>query len=227
MLANYQAVAAAFAQTGLMLRGGFAPAASEPTASARCIVLVGNAGAGLWPAFQAARRDEPDPLDAWTRRVAGPIAARFGAAAVYPNDRPYHPFQAWARLAEPVHSSPLGILIHPEFGLWHAYRAALLFASVLEGLPERKQAAAPCDTCTDKPCLSACPVKAFNGRSYDVAACAGHLRSGAKPDCADQGCRARDACPVAPDKRYPPEQVRFHMQAFVKSRGGPWPKPRP
>ena len=33
--------------------------------------------------------------------------------------------------AEAVAPSPLGILIHPDYGLWHAYRGALAFAERL------------------------------------------------------------------------------------------------
>jgi len=215
MSASYQQVVDAFAGTGLAVRGGF----EMREGGARSLVLIGNFGTEMWPAFSAARLSEPDPLDAWTRRVTDPLAARFSARAVYPNDRPYHPFQQWALRAESVHPSPLGILIHPQHGLWHAYRAALLFPFVVGGLPARREAASPCDSCAAKPCLSACPVGAFDGSSYNVAACAGHLRGGGDPDCASLGCRARNACPVAPDKRYPPELIAFHMAAFVKSRG--------
>ena len=219
--ADYRDVAAGFAGTGLMLRGGFALEAGDPPTEARSIVLIGNAGSELWPAFQQGRRDEVNALDSWTRRVTDPLAARLGATAVYPNDKPYQPFQDWARRAEPVHVSPLGILIHPEFGLWHAYRAALLFPFLVERLPPRGEAGRACDTCEAKPCLSACPVSAFDGQSYALTACAGHLRSASSPDCASLGCRARAACPVGKDWRYPRPQVQFHMRAFVKSRVAP------
>ena len=66
------------------------------------------------------------------RRVAAaidPLARSVGAMALYPFDGPpYRPFQRWAMRAEPVAPSPLGLFIHPEYGLWHAYRAALVFA---------------------------------------------------------------------------------------------------
>src|SRR4030095_137820 len=42
----------------------------------------------------------------------------------------------WAMRAEAVAPSPLGILIHPDYGLWHAYRGALAFAERL-ALPPR------------------------------------------------------------------------------------------
>ena len=219
-MVHYDDIGAALSGTGLALRGGFATTHDESVGTARAIVLIGNYGPTLWPAFESGRRAEPNPLDAWTKRVIDPIATALGAAAAYPSDRPYHPFQQWAMRAEPVHASPLGILIHPDWGLWHAYRAALLFDALVEGLPARAEAASPCESCAEKPCLTACPVSAFDGVGYDVAACGAHLIAANEPKCADLGCRARDACPVAPEMRYPDEQVRFHMAAFARSRAG-------
>ena len=219
-MVRYNDIGAALSGTGLALRGGFAATPDEGAGAARAIVLIGNYGPALWPAFESGRREEPNPLDAWTKRVIDPIAAELGSTAAYPSDRPYHPFQQWAQRAEPVHASPLGILIHPEWGLWHAYRAALLFDQPVDGLPARVEAASPCASCAEKPCLTACPVSAFDGKRYDVTACGAHLIARNAPHCADLGCRARDACPVAPEMRYPQAQVRFHMAAFVRSRRG-------
>ena len=81
-------------------------------------MLVGNAGPALWRVFKRHLRDEPHPLNAWTRRVVGAAAQSLGADVVFPFDGPpYHPFQRWAAQAEPVHVSPIGPLIHAEFGL--------------------------------------------------------------------------------------------------------------
>ncbi|MEZ5775791.1 MAG: hypothetical protein R3D33_14110 [Hyphomicrobiaceae bacterium] len=138
--------------------------------------------------------------------------------ALFPSDRPYQPFQQWAMRAEPVTPSPLGLLIHPEHGLWHAYRAALAFPDLVDDLPPRGEHPSPCATCVARPCLSACPVGAFDGRGYDVAVCVGHLRSGRPPDCLAHGCHARAACPVGLTARYPHAQIRFHMAAFHRAR---------
>jgi ferredoxin-like protein FixX len=185
---------------------------------ARSVVLIGTVGGEGFDAFRRGRRDEPDPMDRWARRVIDPIAAGLGAKPAYPNDKPYPPFQRWAMRAEDVYPSPLGLLIHPEHGLWHAYRGALLFSGRVDGLPVRSGRRSPCETCEAKPCLAACPVGAFTGTSYDVAACAGHLRADAEPRCLSLGCRARAACPVGVASRYGDEQVRFHMRAFARAR---------
>jgi len=59
--------------------------------------------------------------------------------------------------AEPLHRSPLGLLIHPEWGLWHSYRGALGLRERLD-LPPHESVASPCESCRERPCLSACPV---------------------------------------------------------------------
>jgi len=210
------AIARALSRHGLILRGGFLPdAGEEGLEGAGTVLLVGNAGPAMWAAFAPHIDGVPNPLDRWTKRVVDPIAEEFGARAVFPFDAPHPPFQRWALRVETLHASPLGILIHPEYGLWHAYRAALLFAEALD-LPPRSDAASPCESCAEKPCLSACPVGAFTGSAYDVPTCAAHI---AKPeaDCLAVGCHARNACPVGEEWRYPPAETRFHMQAFARS----------
>jgi epoxyqueuosine reductase QueG len=117
-----------------------------------------------------------------------------------------------------VAPSPIGLLIHPDHGLWHAYRAALLLDEPPAGLPPRVDRPVPCATCIGRPCLSACPTDAHSDAGFDVTACEGHLRSGAAPHCMQIGCRSRDGCPVGRESRFPAEQVRFHMQAFLRSR---------
>ena len=201
---------------GLILRGGFHPGNDDAgLEGVGTVVLVGNAGSAMWEAFMPHIDDERNPLDRWTKRVIDPIAEKFGARAIYPFGPETTPFQRWALRAETVFSSPLGILIHPEYGLWHAYRGALLFSEQLD-LSARSNALSPCDSCAAKPCLSACPVGAFNGTAYDVAACASHLTS-SEQTCLSIGCIARNACPIGAEWRYPEAQVRFHMAAFSRS----------
>ena len=127
---------------------------------------------------------------------------------------PYQPFQQWAMRAEPVFPSPLGILIHPDYGLWHGYRGALLFEDRVV-LPATVGASSPCDACPGRPCLSACPVSAFDGTAYDVPVCRAHLRSGQGEACLGGSCLARRACPVGVEYVYGESHARFHMAAFL------------
>lgn len=210
-------LAAAVEPFGMHLAGGFHE--DDGGGDGGTVVMIGHAGPALWARFSAERPDGADPLDRWSRAVLAPVAARFGAALVLPNDGPpYRPFQRWAMRAAAVHPSPLGLLIHPAHGLWHALRAALVFPELHE-VPPRGDAASPCATCAEKPCLTACPVGAFNGRSYAAETCAAHVRSAAGTDCRDHGCRARRACPVGQDRAWGDDQQRFHMAAFLAGRG--------
>lgn len=211
---------------GLMTRGvvhldeGDGPDMAED-GKARTVVLVGHAGSSLWPAFTAWRAGQPDlggsdPLDHWSKAVIGPVAAKLGAVAYYPSDAPYQPFQRWAIAAEGLAASPLGILVHPQFGLWHGYRAALGFSrrDATEGKGGRL-APSPCVNCFNKPCISHCPANALRGARFDHVRCRSYLATPAGQDgCVATGCAARAACPVGSAYRYDQEQVRFHMQAL-------------
>jgi hypothetical protein len=217
----YADIVAALAATGMVARGGFVAGPDDLVppqadgAPTHTVVVIGNVGGAMWPLFRAADQAVDDPLDSWTRAVLAPIAASLGAAFVHPSDEPFHPFQRWAQRAEGIAQSPIGILIHPSHGLWHAYRGAFLFPFALEGVPPPIGDPSPCLSCADQPCLTACPVDAFTIGGYDADACRAHVRSRAAPVCIDAGCAARLACPVGTEHRYGPDQMHFHMRAFV------------
>jgi hypothetical protein len=215
----------AIERAGLVPRGAFKLEDGERTgalADTRTIVLAGMVGREGWKTFAAspeAGDGFADPLDRWSRRLIEALAHELGGRALFPfGGPPFLPFQRWAQRAEPVHSSPIGLLIHPYYGLWHAYRGAIGLPEEL-AVPESPPVPSPCESCTGRWCLKSCPVGAFSNTGYDVAACAGHLRSAAGGDCMDVGCRARRACPVGADHAYGPEQASFLMRAFLRGQG--------
>lgn len=217
-LVDIAAIERPLAELGMIARGAFHPERDDDVpGDPGTLVLVGNAGPGMWGAFEAARkrrRDSANPLDDWIRDTLTGIACELGATPLFPFDGPpFLPFQRWAQRGGPVHASPLGILIHPDYGLWHAYRGALAFAERLD-LPPPDTRPSPCETCADKPCLSACPVDAFGPDGYDVPACIAHIAVEAGADCMELGCRARRACPVGTGYVYEPDHAAFHMAAF-------------
>jgi hypothetical protein len=223
------AISADLTAAGLRWRGGFHPRPEDAVPAladgrpAATLILAGTVGSAWWARFAAApeaRDGAADPLDRWSRRLLAALAGRYGAAALFPfGGPPYLPFQRWAARAEPVAPSPLGILIHPEYGLWHAYRGALAFAERLD-LPPPVALSSPCESCRERPCLGTCPVDAFGAAGYDLPRCVSHLAGPAGGACLAEGCQARLACPVGADYRYAAAAAAFHMDAFLGARLG-------
>lgn len=239
------ALEAALAPHGLCLRGAWQPRAQDALPAlpggrdAGVVWMVGQLGTQSWAPFRASRFFSdglPDPVDRWSQSIGDALAREFGGLALYPfGGPPWHPFQQWATRAEGLQSSPLMLLMHPQYGLWHAYRFALALpeidedqevssgdatanAAPLEKAGDRPALAALsslCASCDGQPCLQACPVDAFTGKAYQVDRCASHLHSAQGEPCMSQGCLARRICPVGVEHRYGQEQAAFHMAAFA------------
>ena len=218
---------------GLQLRGGFVPGAQdalEPLAQRREVAvvwMVGAVGSRFWAQFQASsqyRDGLPHPLDRWSAAIGNALAERWGGRALFPSDGPpYHPFQRWADRCEPTQASVMGLRIHPDYGLWHAYRFALALPWVqatdlpAPPAPDAPAVAGLCASCTHQACLHTCPVGAYSRTGFALQDCARHLHTAAGQTCMNQGCQARLACPVGVDFRYEAEHSAFHMQAFLSS----------
>lgn len=186
------------------------------TADFKCLVLFGPDEPGFWAHLQAQpewRDGRPDPIDRWSRRVIEALARDLGAAAVFPFGGPPHrPFFQWALRSGRAFASPVRLLVHDRAGLMVSYRGAIALREALPATP----APNPCTSCTDKPCLSACPVGALGGQGYDLAACHAFLDRPEGGDCLSSGCAVRRACPLSQAYGRLPEQSAYHMRLFHK-----------
>jgi hypothetical protein len=180
---------------------------------AKFVILIGNAGAAMFQRFARERDIRSAKIDEWTEKTVSALALSLDARAAFPFGKPHLPFLTWAKRAGSSFTSPLGLNIHPIYGLWHAYRAALLFPAGFD-LPRGSPGPHPCERCVEKPCLSACPVQAFSASGYDIEACSDHLRTDIGRPCMSGGCLARHACPVGQAYAYHPVQAQFFMRAF-------------
>ena len=222
----FDAIADAVERTGLKVRGGFHPGPEDGVprlrsgTEAATLVLVGNVGSSVWAPFAAAGflgRTE-HPLDDWSREVISKLAHDHGAEPLFPfGGPPFLPFIRWALRADTVWPSIMGPLIHPRYGLWHAYRGALSFPERFK-LPLPDTAARrPCDDCPEQPCLAPCPVGAVRAGDFDAAGCADWLTEQPRCECRKAGCLARRACPVGREHAYAPAHAAFHMAAFSEA----------
>ncbi|WP_069301472.1 ferredoxin [Neptunicoccus sediminis] len=217
---SYTAACSAAAAQGLAVLGGFHGGTEDGLPpDCQSLLLLGPAP-DFWPVFRqsAEFRDAmPDPIDRWSARIIPQLAVDLSAVHLLPfGGPPYAPFLSWAIKSGRAWSSPVGMLVHDTAGLMVSFRGALAFRQRLELPPTGMR---PCDKCTAKPCLSACPVDALSAaKGYDTAACHSYLDSDAGETCLTQGCIARRACPVSKGANRDPEQSAHHMTYFHKPR---------
>jgi epoxyqueuosine reductase len=179
----------------------------------RHLILLGSGGSMIWPSMTqdpGTKMQEPDPVDNYTIRAVRKVFDS-DVIIVYPTNR-LIPLQALGKLAGWHHDSPLGLGIHPVFGLWFAYRAVIMsragftpLAGEIDG-----QAGSPCESCRDKPCITACPASAAIESGFGVQRCSDYRM---EPDSSCQSrCISRLACPVGRDHRYLPDQMAYHYR---------------
>lgn len=185
---------------------------------ASTIVLLGPHEPGFWTTFSASLEHNdghPDPLDRWSKRVIGNAAESLGAQPRFPFDTPRQPFLSWAVRSGRAWPSPVHLLVHDKAGLWVSYRGALIIPKRLDLSAPSK---IPCESCLDKPCLTACPAMALTAAEYDLPACHAYLDTPPGKDCLEAGCAVRKACPQSQKYHRVEAQNAFHMDAFHTCR---------
>ena len=205
----------------LRILGGFHPTTDDALPEGcKTLLLLGPDEPHFWPAFTQSEEytdSAPDPIDRWSTRVVTAWASDLGATALFPfGGPPYHPFYTWALRTGRIHSAPVQFLVHDQAGLFVSFRGALALPKRVD-LPEPP--AAPCNSCTDTPCATACPVAALTPEGYDVAACKAYLATDAGQDCVTQGCAVRRICPVSQTFGRLAEQSAYHMRHFKGDAG--------
>lgn len=213
MLAQIKALAAA---QHLAVLGGFAawPDDGLPSGT-KTLLLLGPREPGFWPHLKAQPEwGADDPMDRWSRRVIGTLACDLGAKALFPfGGPPYQPFYRWALKSGRCWESPVRLLVHDVAGLFVSFRGALALKEAVELPPAGPK---PCDTCMEKPCLTACPTGALTGAGYDLQNCHSFLDTTAGQDCMTTGCAVRRTCPLSLAYARMPEQSAYHMGQFHK-----------
>jgi epoxyqueuosine reductase len=198
-------------------------------AHARSIVLVGNGGGALWRAFKEHAARDPgwmrreNPLDDFTRNVIeGSVvsAARsLGArcTTVYPfiGDGPKLNFMELGKLAGLAGPSIVGVVVHPTYGPWIAFRAAILIDADIDA-PGPALGCDPCPSCTTRTCISSCPADAVAfPAGWNIPRCLTH-RVETEADCANR-CHARVGCVLGPEHRYPDDELAYHQGRALRA----------
>jgi len=195
----------------------------------RSIVVIGNGGGALWASLKSHAARHPgwwnrdNPLDDFTREVverdiAAPVRAS-GArcVTVYPfmSNGPTLNFIELGKVAGIAGPSILGVTVHPKYGPWIAFRAALLLDEEIDS-PGDALGFDPCPRCTARSCIPACPANAVNAQSgWDIPKCLTH-RVEVETDCTPR-CHARAGCVLGPGHRYPDDELAFHQMRALRS----------
>lgn len=181
------------------------------------IVLLGPHEPGYWAHIKASpewRDGGPDPIDRWSTRIVLDLASQMDGIAHFPfGGPPFKPFFSWALSSQSAWQSPVSLLVHATAGLMVSYRGAIE-VPVLWDLPSPPSN--PCDTCSTKPCLTACPSQALTAQGYDVPKCHDHLDTAEGTTNLNQGCNVRRSCPVSQSYGRLDEHSAYHMSIFHK-----------
>ncbi len=203
--------------------------ASHIAPGARTIVVIGNGGGAFWAAFKRHLAANPgwssreNPLDDFTRlvfeRETSGVRAASGLAhtIIYPfmNSGPTLNFMQAGRLAGLSGPSILGVMVHPVYGPWIAFRAAIVLRESIDA-PGEASGFDPCPGCTARTCIGACPAGAVGfPQGWDIPKCLTH-RVEVEADCAPR-CHARVACVLGPEHRYPDDELEYHQMRALRS----------
>ncbi|MFT7221969.1 MAG: epoxyqueuosine reductase [Candidatus Azotimanducaceae bacterium] len=199
------------------------------------LLVFGHGGQNFWG--QVSQRDTQtvDPLDTYSVECVADFLKRreiksfefiYPAGVLRMGDAQHIDLRRLGRALGWQFDSPLGIGIHPQYGLWFGYRvvvavsvainAAFPFDKPLDKPPNEAALpdSHPCDSCSAKPCVAACPVGAV-GESFNLTACVNH-RVQPGSECARQ-CLARAACPVGAEHQYTEAQVQYHYDISLNA----------
>jgi len=170
----------------------------------RQLILLGHGGKRLWACVQAAGMPGEHPIDDYVIQTVAQVFADENYRIVYPGDAPVG-LQQLGTLAGWHHPSPFMVGIDGEWGSWFAYRAAILADT--DFLPFlRVDRSHPCPTCSERPCISACPAAALSNGGFALDKCIAYRQQDGS--ACQFTCLARSACPVGSEHRYSEAQLR-------------------
>ncbi|NND01848.1 MAG: hypothetical protein HKN91_03595 [Acidimicrobiia bacterium] len=185
------------------------------------LLMFGQGGKRLWDFIVAEGRFGRNPFDEMSERLAGQLVTDYLDDVAWEMVYPGAAMLPLGRLADHVGwggASPLGLTINGEYGLWVAHRAVLLVDADVSIEPA-EPFPHPCDSCVDKPCVSACPAGAVSIETgFAIDPCMEH-RIEPGSSCAYQ-CLSRNSCPVGTEHRYGPAQMTHHYASGLESIRG-------
>lgn len=177
------------------------------------ILLLGNGGQEFWQILQQNYPQGEHPVDDYSAQASDAVLQKclptLERQLLFPSADCPLILQRLMTQAGWHSPSPLGMGMHAQYGLWSACRAVWWLNAELVAPEGVGTVVDHCAHCEHKPCLAACPADALQlGRPPQLSRCADY-RLQADSQCSAT-CVAREACPVAANHRYKPEQLNYH-----------------
>ncbi|MFA6238564.1 MAG: hypothetical protein WC635_14615 [Bacteriovorax sp.] len=178
-----------------------------PFESNDTLYLFASGGRDLWNRLTHPLNESEHPIDHFSISQIKKMDPK--ARILFPHEEWNVPLQRLGRLLNISRPSPLGMDISNEYGLWFAFRGVFLSKQKFK-TEKYKLFKSPCESCADKPCISACPGSALNpAGDFKIAKCADY-RLSRDSKCA-QTCLSRMICPYKAEHQYSEEQIHYHM----------------
>jgi len=189
---------------------------SSNLSGCQSVIVFANGGTALWNSFLSDITQHPNhlsqhqhPFDDFVHRLIlnsdpnPPQTRRWIRCAE--NEETFVDMRPLAQEAGIGSHSHMGMLIHPEYGLWVGIRAILLTTEYIK--PSALPMQSPCSTCTEKPCIYSCVGNAVSQEGWDIQRCADtHLSS---TQCHHR-CASRLSCPIGHQHRHSIIQHQYH-----------------
>ncbi len=182
------------------------------------LILLGHGGKKLWQQIPKSYFSQTNPIDnysidcfkQWKSKQTTQQKDMIQSNLLYPSHTTYHfNLQDLGNKVGWHNSSLLKVGINREFGLWFAYRLLVLtntqFKSSIVNRTENI-----CLTCSEKPCINACPVNAVTESNYHWQDCFSYRKQ--ENSLCKKQCLARTSCPIALENKYDDQQMAYHYQ---------------
>jgi hypothetical protein len=119
----------------------------------KTLCLIGNGGRSLWEKLPHPLNIKTHPIDQYSKNQIHTFSESIDSEVeiLFPNDHYTLPLQRIGRALNVCTQSPIGLDVHPSFGLWFAIRGVFLVSKKMSMTLENPFS--PCNTCTDKPCM--------------------------------------------------------------------------
>lgn len=183
------------------------------------LIVMGNGGGKIWESLSSNHAETDNPIDTFSLQILELFCRRYLPEAknqiLYPSEKHIIPLQRIGIHLGWSSPSPLGIGISNKYGLWWAFRGALLTSAELKPTTLNKTSS-PCDECLDKPCITHCPGSAVSDdQAFNIPACFNH-RAKSNSSCLDR-CLSRNACPIHQNNTYPTEMTKYIYKKSMKA----------